>query len=240
MDFDFGDIDIIGNDNSIRIADDNFDDIDWDSILGVGQVDEQQSDIHVLDEFGVESDQDIKQDTNIPNILQTQNRVQDEEKDPIGVLPKYQMRRLGRGEYEDTYFEDPLYPHMTSNQNLISIVSYGAPEAVLQLSNLSNQTPRTKPKCDQALENKLFVDATFALSNMYGLVNLADVYRRLAFLSDRVCLGCPKLSHKTACLCGRFRCHHCVHNGRDIDFSSGFHQWLMAGCPSRHTVVITN
>ncbi len=158
--------------------------------------------------------------------------------DSIGACPQYVPHSLNRGAKEDTYYVNPLYRSMVNNLQVLHITSYGTDQDVLSLPNLSNQTPGTKPKCDQALENKLFIDATCYLILNCGITNVASVYRRLAVLSDRLCLGCSKPSYKTVCLCGKFRCHHCVHKGRDVDFQGGFTQWLQAGCPSRHATVI--
>ncbi len=154
--------------------------------------------------------------------------------DTIGPHVMYQMQQLPRGKTDDTYYQEPLYASMVSNIQLINTINYGTDEQMASLPNFSNQTPKTKSKCDQALENKMFVDATFVLTSTYGVTQLPDIYRRIALLGDRVCLGCEKPSLKTSCMCGKFRCHRCIQYGRDVDFNTGFHQWLMANCPSRH------
>lgn len=157
----------------------------------------------------------------------------------LGPYPKYQAHCLNRGASEDTYFEQPIYQSMVNNHQVLAVISYGSDEEVLMLPNLSNQTPRTKPKCDQSLENKLFIDATCYLIFNCSVRTISEIYRRLGTLSDRVCLGCKVVSLKTVCLCGKFRCHHCVYKGHDVDFATGFSQWLQAGCPSRHTINVT-
>jgi hypothetical protein len=158
--------------------------------------------------------------------------------DSFGFLPRYQERKVERGATEDTFFGNPLYKNMCDNKSVINIVSNGKDEDILALSNFAIQTPGVKPKCDQALESKLHVDATFALITKYNVTDQVCIYKRLAMLSDRVCLGCKTQRLKMVCLAGKFRCHHCTNNGRDVPFDYGFHQWLVNGCLSRHTSVI--
>lgn len=158
--------------------------------------------------------------------------------DNFGFLPRYQERKVERGATEDTFFGNPLYKNMCDNKSVINIVSNGKDEDILALSNFAIQTPGVKPKCDQALESKLHVDATFALITKYNVTDQVCIYKRLAMLSDRVCLGCKTQRLKMVCLAGKFRCHHCTNNGRDVPFDYGFHQWLVNGCLSRHTSVV--
>jgi hypothetical protein len=158
--------------------------------------------------------------------------------DSFGFLPRYAERRVERGASEDTFFGPPLYKHMIDNSNVVSIVSNGSDEDVLNIANFAIQTPGIKPKCDQALESKMHVDATILLMTKYGVSDRVSIYKRLAMLSDRVCLGCKTQRLKTVCLAGKFRCHHCVNNERGVSFENGFHQWLLNGCMSRHTSVI--
>jgi hypothetical protein len=157
--------------------------------------------------------------------------------DNIGIRPSYQGRAVMRGSGLDTFFSKvmhPSYEYMYDNETVLNIISSGSDEAIKLLPNLTNQTPTTKAKCDLALESKLFIDSTHYLITQYGMTNIAHIYMRLAVLSDRVCLGCKNTSDKTVCLCGKFRCHHCVRNGRDIDACNGLEQWLKAGSPCRH------
>jgi hypothetical protein len=154
--------------------------------------------------------------------------------------PKYEMRQINRGTGPDTFFNKPLVPYtfMTDNSDLIKTLGDASDEDVLDISNFANQTPGIKPKCDEALISKFFVDATYLLITEYGIDNLADIYRRLGFMSDRVCLGCANISPNTVCLSGSWRCKQCNSHGRVVGFDDGFKAWMTAGSPIRHGIVL--
>jgi hypothetical protein len=145
---------------------------------------------------------------------------------------------INRGSAEDTYFGDPLYKTMASNKIIIDTISYGTAEEILTLPNFSNPCPGTKAKSDLSLECKFHVDVTAQLMIGCRIFEPSRIYQRVALLSDRMCLGCKIPSSKVSCMCGKWRCNHCIHHNRDVNFAEGFEQWLAAGCPSRHTMLI--
>jgi hypothetical protein len=157
--------------------------------------------------------------------------------DEIGCQPKYVATTVFRGDTIDTFFNKPLYKHMVSNEVVMSTINYGSNEEVIGLPNFLCQTPGTKAKCDQALECKFFTDVTLYLLYKYNLKQIADVYKRIALLSDRICLGCKSTSPKVVCFCGKWRCHNCVKKGMDISFGDGLEEWLKNGSPTRHAQV---
>jgi hypothetical protein len=127
---------------------------------------------------------------------------------------------------------------MTDNTDLIKTLGDAPDGAVLDIANFANQTPGIKPKCDEALSCKFFVDATYILITEYGVDNLADIYRRLGFMSDRVCLGCANTSPNTVCIAGSWRCFQCKSHGRAVGFDEGFKEWMTAGSPIRHGIIM--
>jgi hypothetical protein len=158
--------------------------------------------------------------------------------DNIGVQPKYIMTNVFRGDSIDTFYEKPLNKKMVSNEQVINVINDGTEDEILSLSNFVTGTPGTKAKCDTAMECKFFTDVTLCLVLKYNVTSVADVYRRVAMLSDRVCLGCKSTSVKVVCLSGKWRCHNCIKRGRDTDFIEGLEEWLVNGSPSRHTQTI--
>lgn len=156
--------------------------------------------------------------------------------DAIGVLPTYKLRKVERGKGEDTFFISPLHYELHDNAHVINVITSGSDEDVMGLNNFSISTPGVKIKCDHALECKMHVDATAYLIMKHGL-SLPSVYRRIAMVSDRICLGCKTPSLKMSPMAGKWRCNHCHSNGRCIGFEEGFIQWLNNGSPTRHTCV---
>jgi hypothetical protein len=120
----------------------------------------------------------------------------------------------------------------------MTTLATGSDDDVLDIVNFANQTPGTKPKCDEALSCKFFVDAAYLLITEYGVDNLAEIYRRLGFASDRVCLGCANTNPNTVCIAGSWRCFQCKSHRRDVDFDEGFKEWMVAGSPIRHGIVM--
>jgi len=131
----------------------------------------------------------------------------------------------------------PIFPR-TDNSDLIKTLGDAPDNAVMTITNFANQTPGIKPKCDEALNCKFFVDATYLLITEYGVDNLADIYRRLGFMSDRVCLGCANTSSNTVCIAGSWRCFQCKSHDRNVGFDTGFKEWMQAGSPIRHGIVV--
>ena len=155
--------------------------------------------------------------------------------DNIGMQPKYIMTNVFRGDSIDTFYEKPLNKNMVSNDHVINMINEGTDVEIISLPNFICATPGTKAKCDTSMECKFFTDVTLCLTIKYNLTNVADVYKRVAMLSDRVCLGCKSTSAKVVCLSGKWRCHNCIKRGRNTDFMTGLEEWLKNGCPSRHT-----
>ena len=157
--------------------------------------------------------------------------------DNIGVQPKYIMTNVFRGDSIDTFYEKPLNKNMVSNDHVINMINEGTDVEIINLPNFICATPGTKAKCDTSMECKFFTDVTLCLTIKYNMTNVADVYKRVAMLSDRVCLGCKNTSVKVVCLSGNWRCHNCIKRGRNIDFITGLEEWTKNGCPSRHTQI---
>lgn len=158
--------------------------------------------------------------------------------DNIGYHPKYVMFNIPRGDAYDTFYHKPLYDKMIGNEQVINVINSGKQNDILGLANFACQTPGTKAKCDQALECKFFTDVTMTLMLKYNVMSAADVYRRVALLSDRMCGGCDSKSSKVACLCGKWRCRNCEKKGKDISFMDGLEEWLRKGSPTRHTQTV--
>jgi hypothetical protein len=154
--------------------------------------------------------------------------------DALGVLPMYKLRKVDRGKAEDTFFMQPIQDTIHNNAHVINTITQGSDDEVLALTNFSVSTPGVKIKCDHALECKMHVDATAFLIIKYGL-SLPNIYRRLAMMPDRICLGCKTPSLKMSPMAGKWRCNHCHSHGRSIGFEEGFMQWLNNGSPTRHT-----
>jgi len=201
------------------------------------EIGEEQENIFQYNEFDNEQEY-IVQDTSVPDVIDANTKTHTTF-DNVGMLPKYAARRVERGAAEDSFFAAPLYKNMVDNEIIITRVTDGTDQDILSLPNFCVQTPNVKIKCDHALEIKLHIDCTLELICKYG-VQMSSVYRRLALLSDRICLGCQKPSLKISCAAGKWRCHHCINNGKDIDFTNGFNHWLGMGCPSRHTTIMKN
>lgn len=159
-------------------------------------------------------------------------------KDKIGVQSKYVISHVSRGDAFDTFYHKPIYDKMMSNDQVINVINNGSDLQVINLNNFSCQTPGTKAKCDQTLECKFFTDVSLSLLIKYRIDKISDVYKRMALLSDRCCMGCECNSAKVVCLAGEWRCHNCVRKGKDINFLDGLDQWLKGGCPTRHTTVV--
>jgi hypothetical protein len=158
--------------------------------------------------------------------------------DNIGYQPKYIMTNVFRGDSIDTFYENPLNKNMVSNERIINLINDGTDDEIISLPNFICGIPGTKVKCDQAMECKFFTDVTLYLTIKYNIKSVADIYRRIALLSDRVCLGCKSTSTKVVCLSGKWRCHNCIKRGRDTDFITGIEEWLKNGSPSRHMQTI--
>jgi hypothetical protein len=155
-------------------------------------------------------------------------------------IPRYTAVSVVRGSTEDTYFGEPLYKSMLPNKTVIDTITFGSREQILHLPNFSNPCPGTKAKSDLSLECKFHVDVTAHLMIVNEIIDPVEIYQRMALLSDRMCLGCKNISAKVSCMCGKWRCNHCIHHGRDVSFADGIGQWMASGCPSRHTIQITN
>lgn len=163
-----------------------------------------------------------------------QKKVEGFTMDTIGYHPKYVMYNIRRGESYDTFYHQPLYDRMVTNEQVINVINSGSEAQIVSLPNFITQTPGTKGKCDQSLECKFFTDVTLALMMKYNVTNVSDVYKRIALLSDRMCGGCERESSKVACLCGKWRCRNCEKKGKDISFLDGLEEWLTRGSPTRH------
>ena len=148
------------------------------------------------------------------------------------------MKSVFRGDSVDTFYEKPLNKRMVGNVEIINVINEGSETQIISLPNFICATPGTKAKCDQSLECKFFTDVTLYLMLKYKMENVSDIYKRIAMLSDRVCLGCKSQSPKVVCLSGEWRCHNCVKRGRDIDFINGLEEWLKSGSQTRHTQVV--
>ena len=154
----------------------------------------------------------------------------------LGPPPAYYKLTIKRGLTDDTFFNEPLNIDMLSNERIFSVLREGTDEDVIDLPGLVNPVPGSMPRTAQMLEAKFAIDATFRLVAVYGVRNLADVYRRLGLLADRLCLGCKVPARKNACVAGKWRCCNCESYGRGVDFHTGMDSWFSNGAPARHAV----
>lgn len=154
----------------------------------------------------------------------------------LGPPPAYYKLTIKRGLTDDTFFNAPLNIDMLSNERIFSVLREGTDADVIALPGLVNPVPGSMPRTAQMLEAKFAIDATFRLVTVYGARNLADVYRRLGLLADRLCLGCKVPSRKNACVAGKWRCCNCESYGRGADFETGMDMWIKRGAPARHSV----
>ena len=154
----------------------------------------------------------------------------------LGPPPAYYKLTIKRGLTDDTFFNEPLNIDMFSNERIFSVLRDGSDEDVIALPGLVNPVPGSMPRTAQMLEAKFAIDATFRLVAVYGARNLADVYRRLGLLADRLCLGCKVPARKNACVAGKWRCCNCESYGRGVDFHTGMDSWFSNGAPARHAV----
>lgn len=154
------------------------------------------------------------------------------------TTPKYIGKPLIRGTSVDKFFNKPVNETLVDNLTIINTLNNGSEQDMLVLPNLCCSTPTQAPKCEVALESKVFTEATFILMTEFGVQSLADVYRHLAMLSDRRCVFCPldKPNINIGCIMGTFLCINCTKKYGNIPVKDGFKLWLQQGSQARHAV----
>jgi hypothetical protein len=160
------------------------------------------------------------------------------------TLPKLQVTRTSvyRGSIEDNYWNGRLHPswgYIDSNSSLYNVVAHGCDASVLDIKNLSINSPTTEKSCAEAAEQKLLVDLTTTLAIDYKVTNKATIMRYSVYLPDRICMGCSynhaeqKINSErrgVSCKAGHMVCGNCNRSGSSYTISD----WIDAGFPCRH------
>jgi len=155
----------------------------------------------------------------------------------LAPVPAYLPRYVSRGEDNDSFFDELHSAYretLLPNDKVIEVLNQGAEEDILSISNLAIPTPGHRARVDSILECKFFIDATFTFITQHGVTSLAELYRRMGMLPDRMCVSCSRRT--VSCRPGGWRCCYCIIKKADVSFSEGMADWLKAGSPARHAV----
>jgi hypothetical protein len=124
--------------------------------------------------------------------------------DPIKMAPRYQKCVVQRGTIEDTFFKKPLYDHMMNNGDIMDLLAFGTDEQVENIPHFLCQGPTVSFTCNMAQECKLAVDVTLDLLAKNPSITKAELYRFVAPLADRACVGCKKNEFQGQLCSGQF------------------------------------